>query len=294
MSESGLVVARFRRHVAVETEKQAQVMCLTRGRSLKPLVGDRVTWDSGHDGTAVISAIMPRQSTLTRIDSRGRCEEVAANITQLLIVAAPEPRPDWFLIDRYLVAAQLLPAAAVIVINKCDLIENEIARLDTYRDIGYSFLLVSAKRHTGIEALADVMRGERSVMVGQSGVGKSSLSNALLGEQIQAIGALTEKGKQGRHTTTTSQLVRLPNGAELIDSPGVRSYAPYIETRANIAAGFREFTQQAGRCRFDDCAHVAEPSCAIKAAVEAGTISAERYESYVKLRTMLESLPPPR
>jgi ribosome biogenesis GTPase len=198
------------------------------------------------------------------------------------------------LIDRYLVAAQLLPAAAVIVINKCDLLNDELARLDVYRDIGYSVLLVSAKHGTRIETLAGAMEGQRSVMVGQSGVGKSSLSNALLGEQVQAIGSLTEKGRQGRHTTTTAVLVRLPNGAELIDTPGVRSYAPYIENRADIAGGFREFEQRSGQCRFDDCAHVAEPGCAIKAAVEAGTISAQRYESYAKLRAMLESLPSSR
>lgn len=293
MADAGLVVARFRRHVAVEDERGEQFLCLTRGRSLNPLVGDRVTFERAGDGTAFVSAVSPRKSTLTRIDSRGRCEPVAADVTQLLIIGAPEPRVDWFLVDRYLVAAELLAAEALIVMNKCDLPDSEPESLNRYRDIGYGVILTSAKKRIGIESLADAMRGKRSVMVGQSGVGKSSLSNALLGEHVQAIGALTEKGKQGRHTTTTAVLVRLANGAELIDTPGARSYAPYIEHTGDIAQGFKEFRQLLGRCRFADCAHRAEPDCAIKAAVAGGRISAERYDSYTKLRATLEALPAP-
>ena len=134
------------------------------------------------------------------------------------------------------------------------------------------------------------MANERSVMVGQSGVGKSSLLNALLGEQLQSVGELTEKGKQGRHTTTTVTLFRLANGAELIDSPGVRNYAPYIENRGELQHGFREFKEYMGRCRFDNCRHLAEPACAVKTAVENNQIDTRRYESYQKLGELLESL----
>jgi ribosome biogenesis GTPase len=134
------------------------------------------------------------------------------------------------------------------------------------------------------------MARELSVLVGQSGVGKSSLTNALLGAHAREIGTLTGKGKQGRHTTTTASLLRLPGRGELIDSPGVRSYAPFIPDARRIASGFREFRQYADRCKFADCSHRAEPGCRVKAAVAAGTISAQRYESYVKLRATLESL----
>jgi ribosome biogenesis GTPase len=282
-------VARFRQHFAVEDDEGGQFLCLTRGRALRPLVGDRVGWERRDDGS-IVTAVHERSSCLTRIDSRGRCEPVAANVTQLVIVAAHEPPPDWFLIDRYLVAAELMPARAVIVINKCDLEPNEPASTALYREIGYHVISTSAQRRTGLETLAAVMTGELSVLVGQSGVGKSSLTNSLLGEHAREIGALTGKGKQGRHTTTTASLLRLPGGGQLIDSPGVRSYAPYIPDSRRVATCFREFRQYADRCRFADCEHRAEPDCAVKAAVACGAVSAQRYESYFKLRATLESL----
>jgi ribosome biogenesis GTPase len=290
MPRNGLVVARFRRHVAVEDDSGRQFLCLTRSRSLQPLVGDRVLWESQDDGSFVVAALQERESCLTRSDARGRCEPVAANVTQLVIVAALEPRPDWHLIDRYLAAAELLPARAIIVINKCDLAHADLPPLRIYRDIGYRVILTSAKRRIGLEELAAAMLGERSVFVGQSGAGKSSLTNALLGEPALALGAVTAEGKQGRHTTTTAALLRLRNGAELIDSPGVRSYAPYLDDPHAVVRGFKEFEPFVQRCRFVDCRHDVEPGCAVKAAVEAGAIARERYASYVKLRTVLESL----
>ena len=291
MPETGLVVARHRRHIVVEDARGGQHACLLRGRSLSVLAGDRVEWETGKDGTAVVLEVAPRQSTLTRIDSRGRREPIAANVTQLLVVAAPAPKPDWLLIDRYLVAAELMGATATIVINKAELLEEPLQPLETYRHIGYDVCATSAKRGTGLAELEERMRGQRSVMVGQSGVGKSSLLNAVLGESLQTVGALSERGSQGRHTTTTATLVRLPGGAELIDSPGVRGYAPYIEDARDLDRGFREFRPLLGHCRFDDCSHRAEPDCAVKAAVDAGEIDAHRYESYLKLRELLESLP---
>jgi ribosome biogenesis GTPase / thiamine phosphate phosphatase len=291
MAEAGLVIARHRRHVIVEDERGGQHLCLTLGRSLDLLAGDQVDWERRSDGTAVVKAVASRRSTLTRIDSRGRQERVAANVTQLVIVAAPAPKPDCLLIDRYLVAAELMGAAATLVLNKADLVAEPFAPLEVYRRIGYAVCLTSAKRGTGLPALERRMRTHCNVMVGQSGVGKSSLLNALLGEALQAVGELSDKGGQGKHTTTTAVLVRLPGGGELIDSPGVRGYAPFIADARDIEHGFREFAPFLGRCRFDDCAHRAEPDCALKAAVAAGAVDAHRYESYLKLRGLLESLP---
>lgn len=253
-------------------------------------MGDRVLWQLEADGTCVVTDVLDRDSTLTRIDSRGRCEPVAANITQLLAVAAATPEPDWFLLDRYLAAAQLMQMRGVVVFSKMDLVEQAPDLLHVYERIGYPVHRISVRTRAGLDALEAAMRGHRSVMVGQSGVGKSSLLNALLGERAQGTRALTEKGGHGRHTTTAATLYRLPTGGELIDSPGVRNYAPYIEKPAEVRHGFRELREPLGRCRFDNCLHRAEPDCAVKAAVAAGRIDPRRYESYTRLCALVESL----
>jgi ribosome biogenesis GTPase len=288
MSERGLVIARHRRHVTIEDEQQIQHRGLMRGRQVNPLVGDEVVWKPQPDGTAVVESILPRRSLLTRIDSRGRPEGVAANLTQLVIVAAPEPAPDWLLVDRYLVAVELLRINALIAWNKCEL--GAGALRPCYAAMGYTVVGTSAKTGAGIDDLAARMRDQRSTLVGQSGVGKSSLINTLLGAELQTVGALSEKGGQGRHTTTTSALYRLPGGGELIDSPGVRQYAPHLEETEGLDRGFREFQPLLGHCRFDDCVHEAEPDCAVKLAVDDGRIDAERYRSYLKLRETLAGL----
>jgi ribosome biogenesis GTPase / thiamine phosphate phosphatase len=286
---TGLVVARYRRHVTVEDEKGESHRCLTRGRSIKPLPGDEVVWHMEEDGTPIVDAIEPRRSTLLRIDAAGRPEAVAANISQLLIVTAPVPSPDWFLVDRYLVAAELMALSAAIIWNKLDLGEAESAPLGVYRSMGYGVFATSTKTHAGIDALQDAMRGQRSVLVGQSGVGKSSLLNALLGTNIQSVGDLGSTGGHGRHTTTTAVLYHLDD-ADLIDSPGVRHYAPYLEETAAADRGFRDFAPYLGACRFADCRHADEPGCAVKEAVAAGDIAARRYDNYRKLADRLETL----
>ena len=287
--ERGLVVARHRRHVTVEAADGERCLCQAE-RRLHPLVGDDVEWRKDAAGTGTVTALLDRRSTLTRIDSRGRCELVAANVTQLIAVAAPAPAPDWFVVDHYLVAAELARLSAVVVMNKTDLREELPRHLDCYRRAGFPVHATSAAQGVGVDELSTAMRQERSVMVGQSGVGKSSLLNALLGGAVQSTGELTGKGAQGRHTTSSAVLHRLPNGGELIDSPGVRAYAPFIDDAAQLEHGFREFREHLGRCRFDNCRHLAEPGCAVKAALDAGRICRRRYESYERLYGLILSL----
>lgn len=292
MSDRGRVVARYRRHCLVEADDRSRIACQIGSRSLNPVVGDKVEWKPDSDDTGVVSEILPRKTELTRINSRGSPEIVAANLTQLVVVLAVKPSPDWFLLDRYLASAELASLRSAIVFNKRDLSPTLPAELEDYRDLTDAICATSAKRAENLDALCSQMREQRSAMIGQSGVGKSSLINALLGDSVQEVSALSEKSGHGRHTTSTSVLYRLPTGGELIDSPGVRDYAPYIEDPRDVQRGFREFAPFSAGCRFDDCAHLAEPDCAVKEAVSTGAIVARRYESYQVLLGLTESLKP--
>jgi ribosome biogenesis GTPase / thiamine phosphate phosphatase len=287
----GLVIARHRREVRIEGEDGDTFTALVRGRNLRPLAGDRVLFRLESDGTAVLHEICPRVSLLERIDSRGRGEGVAANVSLLVVVIAPQPAPDWQLVDRYLVAAALMGIDAGLARNKQDTVDIAVdTRADAYREIGYELAATSTKNGHGLEMLAHMLAGKRGVLVGQSGVGKSSLINALLGEDAQPVGDLSHRKALGRHTTTAAMLFRLPGGGELIDSPGVRRYAPNISDPSELPFGFIEFRPYLDECRFSDCAHLTEPGCAITEAVNAGKIRAERYRSYCTMRTTLTSL----
>ena len=290
MNQQGLVVARYRRHCLVEDDGGKRVLCQLQSRGINPVVGDQVQWQLDPDNRGTILESLPRDSELLRIDSRGNPEVVAANLSQLVVVIAPRPTPDWYLLDRYLGAAELTGLRSIVVFNKLDIDSAGPSELDDYRNLVDAICRTSAKQSIGITDLANKMANERSAMIGQSGVGKSSLMNSLLGDARQAVNELSEKGGHGKHTTTTSVLFKLPEGGELIDSPGVRDYSPYIADPRDVASGFREFARVAGDCRFDDCRHLAEPDCAVKTAVDAGEISKRRYESFTNLLALTDGL----
>jgi ribosome biogenesis GTPase len=267
-----------------------RITCQLQNRSLKPVVGDDVAWRRQADDTGTVTEIRPRRSALTRIDSRGRAELVAANLTRLVVVVASDPAPDWFLVDRYLAAAELAGLDAIIVFNKADLTNDMPAELAAYAELGYAICRTSAARGSGLDTLAGKMRDHRSVLIGQSGVGKSSLLNGIVGDALQTVGELSQKGGQGKHTTSTAVLYSLPAGGELIDSPGVRDFAPHIADPRAVMAGFREFRGLWNTCRFPDCRHLAEPACAIKAAVSERRVAERRYASYVRLHELTDTL----
>ena len=265
------------------------------GRKLLAVCGDRVRCerDSQHEETHVIE-ILPRDHVLLRANLKGGAEPIVANLTQLVTLLAPEPRPDPFIIDRYLCAASSAGLRALVVLNKVDQIDQAdraalAAHLAVYEQAGYDTLACSASTSEGLKELAEKLAGEISVLVGQSGVGKSSVVAQLTAQPGIAVGTL-DRDAEGRHTTTASQLYDLPAGGALIDSPGVRDFAPAIDALEPRSLGFPEIDQASIHCRFLDCQHLKEPHCGVRAALAEGRIDERRYESYRRLRRLFADL----
>jgi ribosome biogenesis GTPase len=291
--QEGLVIAHYGTQVAIESEPGISQRCHIRANIEGLVTGDRVVWCAG-EPTGVVVAQLERESVLSRPDPYGKMKPVAANIDQILVVIAPYPEPHANLIDRYLVASEVVGIEPVIVLNKTDLLEKNpefgvrITELLTiYPTLGYRILHTSIKRD-GLGDLHDALRERTSVFVGQSGVGKSSLVNVLLPEADLRVGALSENTQKGTHTTTTAQLFHLECGGTLIDSPGIREFGLWHMTREEVEQGFREFRAFLGTCKFRDCRHEQEPGCAILGALEGGYISASRLDSYRHIVGSLE------
>ena len=256
----------------------------------RPLCGDRVTVGEADTESAVVTAIQPRANEFVRVGPRGRKQPIAANLDQVCIVLAPAPEPSRDLVERYLVAVHSLGIRPVLVLNKTELMataplaeHSPLLRLDAYRELGYPVVETSCKGPPGIEGLPERLSEKINILVGQSGVGKSSLANALLPDLSLQTNALSRVTGKGTHTTTTTVMYALPCGGRLIDSPGVWEYGLWAMTAQELAEGFVEFRPLHGCCRFNDCRHAGEPGCAIRTAVEQGEILAWRYQSYLRL-----------
>ncbi|HZE44728.1 MAG TPA: ribosome small subunit-dependent GTPase A [Steroidobacteraceae bacterium] len=287
---TGTVLASFGRGVLVQTAT-GLVRCGLKGRKLRVVCGDRVIWGypPSADGPQVES-IEPRRNLIERIDSRGRAEPVAANIDKLAIVVAPEPATDWFLVDRYWAGAVLKDLQALIIVNKKDLGTDALeTQLGEYRKLSLTCIEVSCQSGEGIADLERLLTGSVSLLVGQSGVGKSSLVNALAPEAAAQTAELT-RDAEGRHTTTTARWYQLDPASAIIDAPGVRDFAPPAHLVRAAERGFVEIHERSVQCRFKDCRHMEEPGCAARTAVINQQISARRYESYRRLCRLYEKL----
>jgi ribosome biogenesis GTPase / thiamine phosphate phosphatase len=277
------VIAAFGRHLIVRDATGRELRARPSGRRLSIVCGDRVRCTHERD-EVLVTEVLPRASLLARANLRGESEPVVANVTQLVVVVAPLPEPDFFVVDRYLCAATAAGIAGAVAVNKSDLEANKLAaELDALAAAGYRLTSCSAKSRAGLEGLRSLLSGAVSVLVGQSGVGKSSIVGALLPEASVETGELM-RDEEGRHTTTASRSYALASGGALIDSPGVRDFAPAVDSLDAKTLGFPEVAAHARSCRFLDCKHMQEPGCAVISAAETGAMSPRRYESYRRLR----------
>ncbi|MGV3346829.1 small ribosomal subunit biogenesis GTPase RsgA [Enterobacteriaceae bacterium LUAb1] len=296
----GLVISRFGMHADIEDSRGEVHRCNIR-RTLPSLVtGDRVVWRPGAGGAAtvkgIVEAVHTRSTILTRPDYYDGIKPIAANIDQIIIVSAVLPELSLNIIDRYLVAAETLGIEPLLLLNKVDLLDdNRLTLIEEkmaiYRHIGYRVLMVSSREKAGLQPLEDALTNRTSIFAGQSGVGKSSLLNTLLGLEAEQNEILTNNISDvsglGQHTTTAARLYHFPHGGSVIDSPGVREFGLWHLEPEQITHGFVEFHPYLGACKFRDCKHNDDPGCALREAVEKAEINATRFENYHRI---LESM----
>jgi ribosome biogenesis GTPase len=279
LSERGAIVAAFGRHYEIELADGRLSTGFPKGKKSPYAVGDIV--DLTADGQ--ITGHQPRKSLLYRSDAY-RQKLIAANVTQLVLVVATEPSFSDLLISRALIAAEHEGLRTLIVLNKCDLANALPAAreaLAPFVALGYPLLELSAKQDAA--PLIPLLVGETSVLVGQSGMGKSTLTNALVPNSAAATREISTALDSGKHTTTYARMYHLPNGGRLIDCPGVQEFGLAHMSLQEIESCFIEFRPLLGACRFRDCRHLAEPDCAIKAAAASGAIHPRRLAHYRQL-----------
>ena len=309
----GRVIAAYSRQYLVELPDGALLPCLTRGKKSEIACGDAVEIQRTGDAQGVIEKIFPRQTLLYRSDAF-RQKLIAANVTQIIVVVASEPSFSDELLARCLIAAHDQQLATLIILNKCDLLEAAAkarAQLQPYRAIGYRVLELSAKNSTipstsrssvqpvprevegrlppppargriveGVDSLRPFLIGHTSVLVGQSGMGKSTLINALLPDAQAATREISSALDSGKHTTTHARLYHLNADSHLIDCPGVQAFGLHHLSIGDIEEGFAEFALYRGQCRFNNCRHAHEPECALKKAMQEGKIDARRLKLF--------------
>lgn len=289
-----VITGTFGQRMRIRTADGEDVTARIKGRRMRPVCGDRVrTRPIENESEWLITKILRRDNELSRPDSRGRREVLAANLQLMLVMAAVRPEPDWFLVDRYVAAAENMGVKAAIVFNKIDIPYDERVvsqNLDEFRHCAYTVVCCSARNGAGLDALQALMTDRVSIFVGQSGVGKSSIINRLVDAADLPTREISASSGEGRHTTVNSIMLDLPGDGVVIDSPGVRDFAPAIDSVDTAIRGYREINEAGQHCRFANCRHLREPECAVKQAVGEGRISARRYESYRRLVNLINQL----
>jgi len=281
----GLVISHLGKGIAVEVDGHI-ILCQTRRKIATVTAGDKVKIRIVAQDQGCIEQLLPRHSLLERPNKGTKTRPVAANIDQIFVVFATEPFCDFLLIDQYLAICENRNINALLIYNKSDLAtaDNIEQELESYVSLGYTLFRVSAKKNIGIDELQQALSNKISIFTGQSGVGKSSLTNALIPDKELKTNTVSAITKHGRHTTTAATLYHLPKGGDLIDSPGVAIFGLAGLSENQLAHGYREFQPYIEKCQFNDCRHLKDKGCAVQKAVKEGIISQTRYQRFVKLR----------
>jgi ribosome biogenesis GTPase len=289
----GLIVVHFGSHIELEDAAGNIFRCYLR-KNLAPLItGDRVLWRLEPNNTVVIVRALPRKSLLARPENNSKTKLIAANVDVLVIVAASTPIFSEQLIDRYIVAAENVKIRPIILLNKIDLLDEKTLaalkkRLAIYETMGYLVIAASIYLEDGLKQLGEFLKNKTAMLVGASGVGKSSILATFTQHATIAINVVSAATGFGKHTTTMTRLYHLAQGGNLIDSPGVREFGLWNLRPQEILQGFIDFHPFLGQCKFRDCQHQKEPGCALQQAVINKKINLERWESYNKIIHSLE------
>ena len=282
---TGTIVAAYGKRFQVElADDQKRISCVTRGKKTDLACGDNVTLKLTDKHEGVIESTLPRKTLLYRSNAF-KSKILAANVTQIIIVLATQPSFYEALLNRCLIAAEAAGIKALIVLNKCDLADNDDAKqkLALYTGLGYQVLALSATED--ISALRPYLQGDASILVGQSGMGKSTIINALLPDADVRTREVSLVLDSGKHTTTAAHLYHLDAHSQLIDSPGLQEFGLHHLSTDELEHAFIEFRPYLGKCRFNNCKHLQEPDCAIKEAVASNKVTPERLAIYQMLRT---------
>ena len=279
----GIIASVYNKTGMIELSNGDREHFLTKSNKIKPVVGDYVLYEQLDEKTLLITEILESTSQLMRLNTKGQPQVVASNLTQILLITAPQPTPNLLLIDQFILISELMNCSLSIISNKIDITDENHHSLRIYEDLGYRLAKISAKHKTNLDYLFNLLNHQTTILLGQSGVGKSTITNLLIDNNLNKTDILSTKTKKGRHTTSAITMHRILENGYLIDTPGIENLRPNISDIKEIETGFREIHTHSERCKFRDCIHINEPDCAVKKALKKGKITIKRYDNYKKL-----------